>query len=135
MDADELSGRQLDFAVARHVFGLEVEERVNVRTGEKDAVCREPGKDWLRVPFYGISLTASINVEVALQDQGWKRQRGQEAIRWQELGVVRVILEHADGRMVEAVGPINEAICVAALRAVRQALIVTPAGRSLSAVR
>jgi hypothetical protein len=35
---DELSGRQLDLAIARHVFGHQVEERPNSRTGEMDAV-------------------------------------------------------------------------------------------------
>lgn len=34
MSVDELSGRALDAAVARHVFGLEVGERPNTRTRE-----------------------------------------------------------------------------------------------------
>lgn len=44
-DPDTLSGRELDFAVARDVFGYETEARTNTRTGQIDYVCREPGRD------------------------------------------------------------------------------------------
>jgi len=111
---EELSGRELDAAVARHLFGFEVEERENTKTGAKDAVCRAPGKDWVRVAYYSASMGASLNVQLAIQNRGWKwvdqRPRGS--------GEVRVVLEHADGRVVEASGPVNEALCRAALKAV-----------------
>jgi hypothetical protein len=118
---DELSGRELDTAVARHVFGLEVEERANARTGENDAVCREPGKDWLRVPNYGSSLASSIKLEVELQQRGWTRKAVPSDSGWDGADVVRVVFEHADGRRVAAVGAPSEALCRAALKAVQQA--------------
>jgi len=115
MNADELSRRALDAAIARHVFDLEVEERTNKRTQERDCVCREPGQQWLVVSYYSSSLAASIKVDVELQKRGWKRIRPQG----RETGAVRVILEHADGRTVEGFGPVNEAVCRAGLKAVQ----------------
>lgn len=120
MDPDNLSGRSLDAAIAQHVFGLDIEERTNTRTGERDYVCREPGKEWLRVAFYGMSLSSSIQVEAALQERGWKRRQGQIGSHWNEPGKVRVVLERDDGRTVEAVGQPDEALCRAALKAVHQ---------------
>jgi hypothetical protein len=115
---DSLTARELDAAVARQVFGHQVEERRNSRTGELDAFYNaglEP-KDptWMRVPYYSSSLAASVQVELELRRQGW---------RWQEArarapGEALVILKHADGRTVEAFGPENEALCRAALKAV-----------------
>ena len=55
MNIDELSGRDLDAAVAQHVFGLQVEARVNTRTGEKDYLYALPSGDWLRVAYYTAS--------------------------------------------------------------------------------
>jgi predicted RNA binding protein YcfA (HicA-like mRNA interferase family) len=122
---DDLSGRQLDLAIARHVFGHQVEERRDSRTGELDAVYNA-GMDadapiWVRVPSYSISLDASIQVELELQKKGWKRQEVRAGSHWNEPGGVRVILEHADGRTVGAFGHPNEALCRAALKAVKQA--------------
>jgi hypothetical protein len=37
---DALTGRELDAAIAARLFGVEVEERSNSRTGEKVVVCR-----------------------------------------------------------------------------------------------
>lgn len=118
---DDLSGRALDAAVARHLLGLEVEERTSTKTREQDYVCREPGKDWNLVAYYSASLAASIRVEVELQRHGWKRQERRTGANWKEPGSWRVVLEHADGRTVEAVGQPDEAICRAALKAVQQA--------------
>lgn len=60
---DDLSGRQLDLAIARHVFGHQVEERLNSRTGELDTVynagMEADAPIWVRVPSYSISLDAS----------------------------------------------------------------------------
>jgi hypothetical protein len=66
---------------------------------------------WVRVPFYSISLAASIEVELELQKKGWKRQEVRAGSHWQEPGGLRVILEHADGRTVGAFGLENEALC------------------------
>ena len=120
MSIDELSGRALDSAVARDVFGLQVEERRNSRTGEPDHVYNV-GRDtkspsWVRLPFYTASMRTSITVEGQLQKLGWKRQE----MRAGESEGVRVVLEHADGRTVEAFGLVNEALCRAALKAVQQ---------------
>jgi hypothetical protein len=114
VNIDALIGRELDVAVARRVFGYEVEERANTRTGEKDAVYRLAGTDWLRVPFYSTSLAASVQIELELQKKGWKRQEA----RARAQGDALVVLKHADGRTVEAFGPENEALCQAALKAV-----------------
>lgn len=118
MNPDEISGRQLDLAVARHVFRHEVEEQPNLRTGEVDAVysprVRTSNATWVRVPLYSKTPSAASQVEVELQKQGWKRL-GELA---DQESAVRVVLEHPDGRTVEAFGPVSEAICRAALRAV-----------------
>jgi hypothetical protein len=37
-----------------------------------------------------------------------------------EPGAVRLVLEHADGQTVEATDPANEAICRAALKALKR---------------
>src|SRR5712692_975898 len=47
MKIDDLTGRELDMAVAKHVLDYEVEERINTTTGEKDAVSRQPEPAWL----------------------------------------------------------------------------------------
>ena len=113
-DVDDLKGRDLDAMVARYVFDLEVEPRVNARTRERDAVCRLPNGEWVRVAFYSGSMGASLNVQLALRDRGWTRKEPTGKVS----GDVRVILEHADGRTVEATGPMNVALCRAALKAV-----------------
>jgi len=118
VNIDALTGRQLDVAVAREVFGYQVEERPNSRTGELDAVYngdmegRSPA--WVRVPFYSTSFATSIYVEMTLQQRGWRRKEAQEG----EPTDRRVVLDHADGRTVEAVGHEDEALCRAALKAV-----------------
>ena len=122
MTIDQLSGRQLDIAVARQVFGHQVEERPNAQTRELDAVYNA-GLDanaptWVRVPFYSISLAASTEVELELQKQGWKRQEVRSGSHWKEPSGLRMILEHVDGRTVWAFGSENEALCRAALKAV-----------------
>ena len=71
-----------------------------------------PGQ-WVRVAFYTASMTASLNVELALRDRGWTRTEPQD----RAVGDVRVVLTHTDGRTVEATGPLNEALCRAALKA------------------
>ena len=60
MGIDQESGRALEAAIARRLFGLETEERQNTRTRERDFVCREPGKQWVRVPYYTRNLSASV---------------------------------------------------------------------------
>ena len=117
MNLDELTGRQLDLAVARHVFCHQVEERRNLRTGEVDAVyslgMRTSNPTWVRVPYYSETLSASIQVEGELLKLGWKRKD----VRSNPDLTRRVVLEHPDGRTVEAVGQPDEAICRAALKA------------------
>ena len=116
MGIDDLRGRELDAAVAQQLFGLEVEARTNTKTGEKDALCRQPGKQWVPVAFYSSTLSASISVELELRTRGWKRTLPLVGAP----GNVRVALVHTDGRTVEAIGPMNLAICWAALKAVAQ---------------
>jgi len=114
MNFDTLSGRDLDAMTAQHLFGLKVEPRTNARTGERDYVYEENSGGWVRVAFYAESMSASISVDAALQKRGWKRTGSD----WDDPGVQRVVLVHADGRRVEAPGPYKEALCRAALKAV-----------------
>jgi hypothetical protein len=114
MNGDELSGRALDAEIARRVFRVMVEERTNPRTGEKDLVYEVHPGQWVRIAFYSASTVASLNVELALRDHGWTRTEPRERVS----GDVRVVLKHADGRVVEATGPMNTALCLAALKAV-----------------
>lgn len=50
-----MSGRELDAAIATHVFGFEVEPRANAGTREKDFVQLlrpdSPNPQWVRVAF------------------------------------------------------------------------------------
>jgi hypothetical protein len=114
MGIDELRGRELDALVAERLFGLEVEEHTNTKTGEQEPLCRQPGKQWVPVAFYSSTLSASISVELELRTRGWKRTLPLVGAP----GNVRVALVHTDGRTVEAFGPMNLAICWAALNAV-----------------
>jgi hypothetical protein len=113
MNPDTLTGRELDALVAERLFGLEVEVRFNAKTRVKDVVCRAANSQWVRVAFYTASMGASINVELAVRDRGWTWTGPRE----RTTGDVRVVLEHTDGRTVEAFGPVNEALCRAALKA------------------
>ena len=102
------------------MFGHQVEERPNLRRGETDAVystsSRSSNATWVRVPLYSTNLSASVQVEVELQKRGWTRTEPLVGAP----GDVRVVLEHADGRTVEAFGPLNVALCRAALKAVAE---------------
>jgi hypothetical protein len=112
MNADALSGRDLDAAIACHLFGLEIEPRTNKRTGEPDVVYRLPSGDWVRVSFYAERMGPSLEVSYRLSRLGWERRAG---ANWND---PHVTLAHTDGRMVEAEGKtVNEAICRAALKA------------------
>lgn len=104
-------------AVARHVFGRVVEERVNSRTREKDVVYRVSEHGWVRVPEYSRSLTASIEVEKKLEDLGWRRHVPPAGLHQ---GVMGVTLVHRDGSRVDATGPFQAALCRAALKALAQ---------------
>src|SRR6266849_5984506 len=115
MRPDQIRGRDLDAMVARHVFGLLVEERSNARTGERDFVYAVHPGQLVRVPFYTASMGASITVEVELQRRGWRRNHEWAGSQVLARGEARVVLENADGRTVEASGPLNEALCRAAL--------------------
>jgi len=118
MSIDELNGRELDAQVAQRVFGLQIEPRVNTRTGETDYVYPlrpgAPPDEWVRIPFYSVSLAAAINLEVELQHRGWRRADS----NLKDTGDVRVILQHTAGRRVEAFGRAPMALCRAALKAV-----------------
>ncbi len=111
---DALAGRDLDIAVAQYVFGLEVEARLNTRTRERDAVGRHAKQAWARVALYGANKAASLNLEIRLEELGWKRMTRPRATGPQE-----VVLVDEDGRMVRARGEsLSEALCRAALKAV-----------------
>jgi hypothetical protein len=111
LDLVTLSGRDLDSAVARHVFGFVVEERVNSRTREKDAVYRVSGQAWVRVPEYSQTLTASIALEAKLATLGWRRHVPPVGLHPTTPGVMEVTLVHRDGSRVEASGPFETALC------------------------
>jgi hypothetical protein len=113
MIIDELTERQLDGLIAQQVFGLEVEERTNARTGAKDIVCRAPGGEWHRTPTYAISVHSRIDVGLALRHRGWTQIDQPDLAT----GQVQVTLEHKDGRVVQASGSPGEALCRAALKA------------------
>lgn len=121
-NVDSLSGRALDVAVAQYLFGFEVEERENKSTHERDAVCRHPGKPWVRCAFYSEGLGASLNIEYELSKRGWTWQPAQRTgSRWSQPGLGRVVLVHVDGRTVAASGiSVNQALARAALLAVSQ---------------
>jgi hypothetical protein len=44
--------------------------KARTRAGGLDHVCREPGQDWLQVPFYGEGLSASLLLEDVLGRRG-----------------------------------------------------------------
>lgn len=126
MNIDELSDRELDAMVARRVFGLQVEKRVSIDTGNNDYFQLSPsGQDWVQVPTYSTAsdMAAALTLEVELKRLGWRRV----APSWKIYGgkvlivlgmKVEIILRHNDGRTVHAFGLVNEALCRAALKAV-----------------
>ncbi len=116
MNADTLSGRDLDAMVAQHVFGLLIERRTNSRTGERDFLYAVHPGQWVRVPFYTASMAASINVEVEMQKRGWKRIV-LASVHRKAPNDAHVVFVHSDGRKVSAAGILNEALCRAALKA------------------
>lgn len=121
MNLDALTGRVLDAAIARQVFGHQVEERPNPRTGELDAVYNA-GLDatnptLVRVPFYSVSFATSVQVELELHKRGWKRE---DSPAGTSRDTPPVVLKHSDGRTVEASGRFEEALCRAGLKAVVQ---------------
>jgi hypothetical protein len=122
VNVEAVSGRALDALVARRLFGLQVQDRTNLRTGEQDAVYNVTPQalapSWVRVPEYSRSLTPSILVENALLDRGWRRHVPPPGLRPPSVHNVTVILQHRDGRRVEAVGMLETALCRAALKAV-----------------
>ena len=116
---DQPTGRELDAEIARRVFGLEVEPHVNSITGKTDYVHRTAsGLGWVPVAYYAERMGASLEVEYELRKRGWTRVDTPLRVgsQWNEPSDPTVILEHIDGRPVEAVGPVNEAICRAALK-------------------
>lgn len=117
MSIDELTGRELDAAVAQRVFGLQVDKRTNPLTGEPEYVHPlrpgAPPEEWIRIPFYSVSLAAAINLEVELQRRGWRRVDSNV----KDTGDIRVILQHTDGRRVNGFGRAPVALCRAALKA------------------
>jgi hypothetical protein len=114
---DELSGRALDAAIAHDVFGLEVEERANARTGERDWVCRKLARDWNRVAFYG-SLGASIKLEVKLAELGWKVKPWPFGRNPAPSGSVLVALVNGKQQVDASGHTFEEALCRAAVAAV-----------------
>ena len=112
-----LSGRALDLAVARQVFGFAVEESVTTGPLEPDAVYRLADGQCVRVPAYSSSLTASTQLASHLARLGWK-YREERRSKWDAPVPVRVVMRHADGRTVEAVGAQYEALARAAVKAV-----------------
>jgi len=116
MNVDTLSGRDLDAMVAQRVFGLQVEERTNTRTGEKDFLYTVRPGHWVRVPFYTASMAASITVEAEMRKRGWKRIV-LATVQRNAPNDAPVVLVHDDGRKVWAAGLLNEALCRAALKA------------------
>ena len=120
MNNEELSGRELDAAVAQHVFGLEVEERTNTRTGEQDFVYRQKsGQDWVLVAYYG-SLTASLDLEFMLRKLGWTLKPSPLGRQPDASGVVRAVLVNEE-REVEGTGrSFEEALCRSGVKATEE---------------
>ena len=110
-------GRVLDALIAQNVFGLTVEPRNSTRTGETDYFRPlhpgAPPQEWMRIPFYSVSLAAAINLDVELQRRGWRRVDSND----KDTGDIRVILQHTDGRRVDGYGRAPVALCRAALKA------------------
>ncbi len=117
MNVDALSGRELDAAIAREVFGLKVESRTNARTRGLNYVHEVHPGQWVRVSFYSGSMGASLNVVEELHRRGWEQTDGFAAVHFNGSGDFHVVLKHLDGRVVEVDGPRNVALCRAALKA------------------
>jgi hypothetical protein len=118
---DELSGRELDDAVASFRFGLEKQSRTIHTTSQQDYVYRVVGSNpgatsYLRVKEYSLSSGANRDVEDRLEQRGWTRI---VPVERDAPGDVEVVFQHKDGREVSAVGRFKEAVCRASLKAVR----------------
>src|SRR5262245_11385832 len=119
MDIDALTARELDGAIAARVFGFTVEPRVNGRTRQPDVVQQLPSGDFVQVAYCSSSGSAARTLALKLQDLGWTRKDGLlSGSQWSAAADPRVILEHRDGRVVEATGrTATEAIARAAVKA------------------
>jgi hypothetical protein len=118
MNPEDLGGRALDAAVARRVFNLEVEEHRNTRTGQLDFVYRVgQGDSWYLVPQYSQTMAASITLENELAKRGWHRVPLKDGAGPAPGIPVTVSLRHDDGRVIDATGLPEEALCRAALKA------------------
>ena len=72
-----MADRELDALVAKQIFGLKVEERTNLRTGQRDylhAVGSNPAEPgWVRLPEFSASPTPNLNLEGWLRHLNWTR--------------------------------------------------------------
>lgn len=119
MAPDHLSGRSLDAEVAPRLFSLSVQPRENSRTHQLDFVYQVHVGQLVQVPYYS-SGSAWLNVSEELSKRGWTKVPMPRHLgtQWNEGDGPTVVLQHADGRRVEATGPENVALCRAALQAV-----------------
>jgi hypothetical protein len=115
---EALSERTLDAAIARHLLGLEVEQRRNAYSGQLDYVARREGEDWTPVQCFSEAGNYwSLAVEFKLSDFGWHLTPASKARR-QATGSVRVVLERGGTLVAGTATTFEAALCVAALRAV-----------------
>lgn len=114
MNVDALSGRELDAAVAHHVFGLAVELRTNTKTHQQEYVYPANDGGVLLVPRYAYSLAPSLHVQVWLQEQGWLKTA--PLINPPPGETARVTYQHTDGRTMEAHGFPEEAVARIAVK-------------------
>jgi len=72
-----MADRELDALVAKQIFGLKVEERTNLRTGQRDylhAVGSNPAEpSWVRLPEFPVNTAPNLNVEGWLRHLDWTR--------------------------------------------------------------
>lgn len=109
--AEQLSGRELDAAVAARVFGYTVEWRSGKRTQVKDPVYLQNSGSWLMVPNYSEGQVPAATLELRLEFLGWRQDSPPRD--------PHVTLIHSDGRTVSATGEsAYEAFSRAAVKAV-----------------
>jgi len=75
VEAELLTDKELDAAVAHNVFGFELKTVTNTKTGKPETLCRKPGSEWTIVTYYSGSMGASLTVEYELSKRGWEWKR------------------------------------------------------------
>ena len=103
-DIETLTGRPLDAALERRLFGYDVEERVSSRTHKPELLRRLDNDVWVVIPYYSTRMSAGLNVGDQLRRLGWTVDEASSNRRPDVGGRYFVTLNGHEGERVTASG-------------------------------